>query len=960
MTTENTLSETLWDDFLTRWPLEKLTELTLPAYSTAGSTDTFTYWLESLTEDLGSIWGGSAFKFGVFSRKDQTDKVDSNKLSYNSEHGWYTQYGHSPSQVFDKVKALIIEIANAARAGDLPRIEAVVFSPSVKWKIAFLYQDRSSPKIVAVFDLKYLRAAVGEGGKSLSQAQANERLMALRGDVPVLDYSAAVWARAEGILKDRQMAELVGHFKLIEGFEDCWATCSEAQRGLFYRLAHVLHDKGFDWYDLDLVNEFRAGCKKDKGNKAKSVVARVFMKKAGFVVKLDNLPSKLDELCAAPREIDEALLVAVKRAKIEDWKVQPAQSKGGLWPDNYIGIESVSEDDFMSEANERLSQSPLNQILFGPPGTGKTYATIDEALRIIDPEFLAKNVANRAELKKRFDVLAGEGHIKFTTFHQSFSYEDFVEGLSASTEDNQIQYEVKDGVFKILCDAAITKVTRDESVSFDLTGRKVWKMSLGNTLGADAFVFDDCISNGYALLGYGDDVDFSGCENQSDILKRYQEKYPATKSGEYAVSSVNVFKNKIRIGDIIVVTDGNFKFRAIGEVTSDYRFITAFDDMSYRQCRNIKWLRTYTPSKPWQDLMNNAFSQMTLYQLHNGSIDRDKLNYLLNDKSHLREGEISVGQSFASGYEVVSVNASEVVLKKPRGGSIPISMSVVRVLLQMVQSGQITVDDINNKKVFEKCPDVDLEKYLINGYANVFAFLVNQLLIPASERALTNAKVLIIDEINRGNVSRIFGELITLIEPSKRAGAEEALSVVLPYSKTPFSVPDNVYLIGTMNTADRSLMGLDIALRRRFTFKEMPPIPELLDEVVVESVRIGDLLRVMNQRIEVLLDRDHCLGHAYFMPLREDASLDKLAFIFKSQIVPLLQEYFFEDWQRIQWELNVKSRAEFVQFINKPKNDLKSLFGDEVAKKLDDSRWALNEDAFNLIENYRQILGTHA
>ncbi|MEE3591218.1 AAA family ATPase, partial [Pseudomonas aeruginosa] len=127
----------------------------------------------------------------------------------------------------------------------------------------------------------------------------------------------------------------------------------------------------------------------------------------------------------------------------------------------------------------------------------------------------------------------------------------------------------------------------------------------------------------------------------------------------------------------------------------------------------------------------------------------------------------------------------------------------------------------------------------------------------------STARVLIIDEINRGNVSRIFGELITLIEQSKRAGAEEALSVVLPYSKQRFSVPQNVYLIGTMNTADRSLAGLDIALRRRFEFREMPPRPELLDDVRIGGLNVGQLLRTMNQRIEVLLDRDHCLGHAY-------------------------------------------------------------------------------------------------
>jgi 5-methylcytosine-specific restriction enzyme B len=128
--------------------------------------------------------------------------------------------------------------------------------------------------------------------------------------------------------------------------------------------------------------------------------------------------------------------------------------------------------------------------------------------------------------------------------------------------------------------------------------------------------------------------------------------------------------------------------------------------------------------------------------------------------------------------------------------------------------------------------------------------------------------VLIIDEINRGNISRIFGELITLIEDSKRGGADDALSVTLPYSKKEFSVPKNVYIIGTMNSSDRSLTGLDIALRRRFTFIEMPPKPELLNNIEVEGLNIGDLLEVMNQRIEVLLDRDHCLGHANFMSFK--------------------------------------------------------------------------------------------
>lgn len=206
--------------------------------------------------------------------------------------------------------------------------------------------------------------------------------------------------------------------------------------------------------------------------------------------------------------------------------------------------------------------------------------------------------------------------------------------------------------------------------------------------------------------------------------------------------------------------------------------------------------------------------------------------------------------------------------------------------------------------------------------------------------------VLIIDEINRGNVSRIFGELITLIETSKREGSAEALSVLLPYSKQAFSVPDNVYIIGTMNTADRSLASLDVALRRRFEFVEMLPDPALLDGVVVEGVVVSDLLRVMNQRIEVLLDREHCLGHAFFMPLKEDASLECLADIFRRKVLPLLQEYFFEDWQRIQWVLNDHRKPDSLRFVRKPATNIRELFGEIEGVSEQSQRWEINEDAF--------------
>lgn len=158
--------------------------------------------------------------------------------------------------------------------------------------------------------------------------------------------------------------------------------------------------------------------------------------------------------------------------------------------------------------------------------------------------------------------------------------------------------------------------------------------------------------------------------------------------------------------------------------------------------------------------------------------------------------------------------------------------------------------------------------------------------------------VLIIDEINRGNIPAIFGELITLIEPDKRSGADEALSVVLPGSQQPFSIPRNLHLLGTMNTADRSVEALDIALRRRFDFVEMAARPEILDDedCVVEGLKLSDLLRTLNQRLEALLDRDHTLGHAFFVGVHDFEGLRQ---VFENKVIPLLCEFFHGEWHKI-------------------------------------------------------------
>lgn len=257
--------------------------------------------------------------------------------------------------------------------------------------------------------------------------------------------------------------------------------------------------------------------------------------------------------------------------------------------------------------------------------------------------------------------------------------------------------------------------------------------------------------------------------------------------------------------------------------------------------------------------------------------------------------------------------------------------------------------------------DGDIKYGIIDG---VFKSFCNRARISTVKSETEENKkdyVFVIDEINRGNISKIFGELITLIEDTKREGLEECIPAILPYSGDEFTVPNNVYILGTMNTADRSIALMDTALRRRFKFKEMLPDYTLLKGVKVEldseNVDIGQMLKIINDRIIYLYDREHTIGHAIFMGLVKDNSIKKLASIFAKSVIPLLQEYFYEDYEKIRLVLGDNAKkdknTQFIIAEDIPNDIFEGDISDEI--DIPEKHYTIKYDNFENIMAYKGI-----
>lgn len=461
----------------------------------------------------------------------------------------------------------------------------------------------------------------------------------------------------------------------------------------------------------------------------------------------------------------------------------------------------------------KVPSHPLNLILYGPPGTGKTYNTLFKALAIINnksidtligekyPGKSSKDNLTKEEyksFKEDFDKLVDSGQIVFTTFHQSMSYEDFIEGIKPIPDKINVEAEHKNN---------------PKSTS---------------TLFGDGTT----IIKNLSRMKY---------EVKPGIFKQICEK---AKANSTSIVSAQTAQS---LSDII------------------------------------------------KDFLSNAQKNKTIYKTKSG-------------------------KKFA----IDKVDAKDIYINLKQDGLKNNKLKLkIQTIESLIDNGIIELEAI--KEYFR-----NKVRHQEDSYYYAIIQEINK--IKNTSNIIQETKpqyfVLIIDEINRGNVAQIFGELITLIEPSKRLGNSEEMNAILPYSSAQkgepvyFGVPNNLYIIGTMNTADRSVEALDTALRRRFSFEEMMPKPELLGDKELCDVKLSDLLTTINQRIVALKDREHQIGHSYFMGCPDDNAKAEtwLTGVFKDKIIPLLQEYFYGDYKKIYYVLGPGFVKEIPENENKPED----------------------------------------
>lgn len=940
----------LWDQFLQRFPLEKVESMRLEQYSQVGSKECFTWWLESGLDSLGSIWGSTAFKFGIYARKNTEKEYKNKRYKSNDQYAWLAKYGDTADEAFGNVKNLIITVIQAARAGDIGAIKEVDLSTNYKWKLAHTYQNRNQPIVLNIFTKEVLAHFLQAKEVSLPPKPdlplLYREVMRFRDKTDLLEFGDKVWKEGSALFSYTTLkTNFFKYFKKFTTFTSAGEDYLQEERNYKQELCDIYAQEiGSRLHPLPVDGNELLQLGKD--------IASLLTRK---LASENNRPQNLvgwryvDSIKNLQDDGLRALARAVSRL------TAPGADLAVTIPDFVGFLHQYSPEGKCPQAATRSLTTFF--LFLSDPGVHFFIKTeeVSKLLKLFQldtfkNDSLAPEEYKRVQLLAReiFDLLKEDGleprdMIDVQSFMWSAIYvsgkEEDMKAVRADSEEpvpqaektpmtpyplNQILYGPP-GTGKTYITAERAVRICDGKCPDDRTALMQRYRALLAEKRISFVSFHQSFSYEEFIEGIRPDLTGQTESGQEQLIYRIEDGL-FKKVCSLARTAVADLQRPQAAG--ISLAGKNFYKMSVGgkydpEVESfcfehDYLALGWGGDVDFS---------TLPKEKKWEP-SSKAIRELMAAGKSEHAEKRYAVQAIYWFKNEIDIGDIVIIPRGLQKVQAIGQVTGEYEYKPEL---LPgLGYEHVRTVQWLVKDADIPVEKILSKQFSQQTI------YSLNpAYLNT-EYLEKLLGGIASGQAPEEAEryVLIIDEINRANISKVLGELITLIEPDKRLGMINEVTVKLPYSREEFGIPANLHIVGTMNTADRSLAMMDTALRRRFEFEEMMPQEELLQSIEVGEIKIRQILRTINQRIEALYDREHTIGHAFFLPLEEEPSIENLASIFEHKIIPLLAEYFFEDWQKIRLVLgdNQKTEKPEAQFIleEELENNGSILFGNST------------------------------